>query len=184
MSDVNEARRSFPRLIAVMGAVSVFSLGILLSPIGRSIFMAHAEVVRLRTELQTKTADLAPYKGLKAEIGAARDENAEFCRERLPSSYAEVSERLGELASAAGLSLASGHYRADAADVPGLEPLSIDADVSGRYLNALKFINSTEREKTFFVIQNVSLTKQDGSSVGLHIRIGTVLRRTDEHRRP
>lgn len=171
MPDINEARRRFRLVLAILLAVCVVAAGVLLSPIGNSGRTRQQRIEQLQAELQAKSAANAPLLGIDRKLGDAQGEIASFFQDRLPSSYASISERLGAIASENGVSLATGQYKAGSSGVPGLERMVIQASITGDYLHAVKFINATEREKMFMVIDGVSLTQQQGGMVQLQIRI-------------
>jgi Tfp pilus assembly protein PilO len=168
MPDINEARRRFRLVLAILLAFCMGAAGVLLSPIGRT---RHRQLEELQAELQAKSIANVPLQGIDRKLVDAQGEIANFYRDRLPSSYASISERLGAIASETGVSLTTGQYRAVPSGAPGLEHLLISASITGDYLHAVKFINATERESMFFVVDGVSLTQQQGSTVQLQIRI-------------
>jgi hypothetical protein len=52
----------------------------------------------------------------------------------------------------------------------------MDASVSGDYRPVVQFINATERDKVFFVINGINLTGQQTGQVNLRLRLTTYLR--------
>jgi hypothetical protein len=57
-----------------------------------------------------------------------------------------------------------------------LAEISLDAGVTGQYSQIMQFINSLEKDKTFFVIRAMGLTGQQGGMVNLRLRVSTWLR--------
>jgi Tfp pilus assembly protein PilO len=171
MRDIKEGRRRFRFVLAVLLAICLGSAGVLLSPIGSSAHARQRQLDELQAELQAKSLANVPLQAIDARLADAQGQIANFYQNRLPSSYASISERLWTVASDTGVSLTTGNYRASASGVPGMEHLFIDASITGEYLHAIKFINATEREPMFFLIGNISLTQQQGSTVQLQIRI-------------
>ena len=55
----------------------------------------------------------------------------------------------------------------------------MDAGISGEYPQIMRFVNSLERDRTFFVIRAMSLTGQQGGLVNLRLRVSTWLRPAD-----
>ncbi len=176
MPDIEELRRRFRLALAALIAVCLIGAGILLSPIGSSSRTRQQEIERLRTELRLKTAATAPLQGMARKVISAQQEIAAFYHDRLPSSYASISEALGGMASENGVNLVTGHYKAEASGVPGLQYVTIDASITGDYPHLVKFINATERDKAFFVIDDVSLTRQQAGVIQVQIRIEAFLR--------
>ncbi len=176
MRDIEALRRRFRLALAVLLAVCMVGAGILLSPIGRSSRNRQKELERLKSELRLKSVEAAPLVGINQKVIAAQQEIAAFYRDRLPSSYASISETLGKVASDNGVNLVTGHYKAEASGVPGLQAVTIEASITGDYPHIVKFINATERNEAFFVIDDVSLTGQQAGAIQVQIRIEAFLR--------
>ncbi len=58
----------------------------------------------------------------------------------------------------------------------GLTEVRIDAAVTGEYRPLALFINGLERDRSFFVIQNITLNGQQNGLVNLRLRLVTYLR--------
>ena len=86
-----------------------------------------------------------------------------------------MSEALGKLAAANGIQIAAVKYDDKDAPVEGLRKLEIELALSGSYLQEVKFINALERDKTFFLIDGVTLGEQQGN-VRLQLKLETYLR--------
>lgn len=175
MSVIEKTSRRFWIMLAVLSIACVCELGVLLSPIGASASSRQAQLDELRADLRSKVAANEPLRDIDKQMADAQEQVAGFYRDRLPSSYAAISEKLDAVASKAGVSLSTGHYKADPSGVPGLQRLLIDATITGDYLHAVQFINATEREQMFLVVDSVSLTQQQGRTVQLQIRIEAFL---------
>ncbi len=176
MPDINETRRRFRLALVILLAVCLGAALILLSPIGSSSRRGRREIEQLRAELHSKALEIEPMQGIDRKVIAAQDEIATFYRDRLPSSYASISEGLGAVAAEKGVTLTTGHYKAEPSEVPGLQHLLIDVSISGDYLHVMEFINATERSKTFFLIDSINLTEQKGGIVQLRIQLATLLK--------
>jgi hypothetical protein len=55
----------------------------------------------------------------------------------------------------------------------------MDAGISGAYPEIMRFVNSLERDQTFFVIRAMALTGQQGGMVNLRLRVSTWLKPAD-----
>jgi type IV pilus assembly protein PilO len=176
MQDIKESRRRFRLVLVILLAICAGAAGVLVSPIGTSSRDQRLEIQRLRADLQAKKLEASPLRGIDRKVTAARDEVAVFYQNRVPYSYASVSEKLDAIASGSGVDLTTGHFSAEASGVPGLQRLFIDASISSDYLHAVKFINAAEREKMFFIIDTISLTKQQAGIVHLQIKIEALLK--------
>jgi type IV pilus assembly protein PilO len=68
--------------------------------------------------------------------------------------------------------------------LPGLVELRLDSSLSGEYAPLMHFINGLERSKTFFLINGLTLTGQQGGLVNLRLRLITYLRASDLNQLP
>jgi type IV pilus assembly protein PilO len=60
--------------------------------------------------------------------------------------------------------------------VTNLQRVEIDVDVSGDYQQLVRFINSLERSKTFFIVDDLELAGEQSGTVKLRIKLETYLR--------
>ena len=102
----------------------------------------------------------------------------DFYLKRIPANYSSIAMRIGELQVKAGVRLSRVNYTQGK---PGSEltEISMDAGIVGDYPQIMRFVNTLERDETFFVIQSVSLTGQQGGLVNLRLRVSTWLRPAD-----
>lgn len=131
-------------------------------------------------QMQLKTLDVqtAPLRGLDGRIDKSRTQIKEFLTKRIPANYSSISNRIGELEVQSGVRLSRVQYTQGA---PGsdLTEISIDAGISGDYPQIMRFINSLERDRNFFVIRAMTLTGQQAGLVNLRLRVSTWLRPAD-----
>ena len=66
----------------------------------------------------------------------------------------------------------------------GLVELRLDASLSGEYAPLMHFINGLERSKTFFLINGLTLTGQQGGLVNLRLKLNTYLHAADLEQLP
>lgn len=142
-------------------------------------------------QVALKTADIAaqPLRGLDDKLAKSREEADKFAVQRLPYAYSAVAAELGLLAKKQNVRLTRVQYSpTDAADAPDpdLIEVRLDATLSGDYRPLVQFVNSLERDKTFFLIGAVTFTGQTGggqnnspvgSVVNLRLRLTTYLRK-------
>ena len=128
-----------------------------------------------------RTAEVAaePLRGLDAKLAQATSDADAFYQRRLPESYSQTAAELGALTKAQKVRLIRVSY-APAPVLPGtsgeLTEVRMDASLSGDYRPLVQFINSLERDKTFFLITGVTLTGQQTGVVNLRLRLTTYLR--------
>ena len=108
---------------------------------------------------------------------ARRDIEA-FYQNRFPAGYSAISTDLARIASESGVNVSSEKYDQKESDVQSLQRVEVEAEVSGDYLPLVKFINTLERSKVFFIIDDLELGGQASGSVKLRIKLETYLRTT------
>jgi Tfp pilus assembly protein PilO len=175
MPDIREARRQLKLVAIVMGALCLVSVGILVSPIGTSSRTSGQRLSQLWTDLQAKDREVAPLNGIDKKVISAQEEIAVFYKDRLPSSYATISESLGKTATESGVKLTTGQYLTEPSDLNGLQVVTVTANITGNYVQTVKFVNSIERAKIFFIVDSVSLAGESGE-VSLQIEMETYLK--------
>jgi hypothetical protein len=131
-----------------------------------------------QVELKALDLETAPLRGLDKRVEDSHAKLEEFYSKRIPSNYSLIATRIGELQVASGVRLSRVQYTQGP---PGsdLTEISMDAGISGAYPAIMRFVNSIERDQTFFVIRAMSLTGQQGGLVNLRIRVSTWLRPAD-----
>jgi hypothetical protein len=128
-----------------------------------------------------KAAEIAskPLEGLDQKLVASTRDADSFYENRLPASYSEVLSELGALTKERGVKLTRAQYAPSPvlSGAPGaLTEIRMDASLNGDYRPLVLFINSLERDKMFFLIRGVTLTGQQGGTVGLRLALTTYLR--------
>jgi Tfp pilus assembly protein PilO len=129
-------------------------------------------------ELKSRELQAAPLRGLDKRVEAARLARQNFFDKRIPPNYSSIANRVGELQVKSGVRMSRLQYTQNP---PGadLTEISLDAGISGSYPQIMHFINSLERDQTFFVIRTMALTGQQGGLVNLRLRVSTWLRPAD-----
>jgi hypothetical protein len=128
-----------------------------------------------------KTAEIAkkPLEGLDAKLAQATTQANEFYERRLPFADSDVVGELGVLAKKQGVKLTRVQYAPSevmSGSAGALTQLRMDASLSGDYRPLMQFINSLERDRMFFLVRGVTLTGEQGGTVGLRLGLVTYLR--------
>ena len=131
-----------------------------------------------QVELKAMDLETAPLRGLDKKVELSRAQVQEFYSKRIPLNYSSIASRIGELEVKSGVRLSRMQY---SQGLPGadLTEISLDAGISGGYPDIMRFINSLERDQTFFVIRAMQLAGQQGGQVNLRLRVSTWLRPAD-----
>jgi type IV pilus assembly protein PilO len=141
---------------------------------------AHTKEVLAGKQVELKALDhqTEPLRGLDKRVDLTRDQIKDFYAKRIPANYSSFAERIGELQVQSGVRLSRLTYTQGKPN-GNLTEVSLDAGISGDYPQIMRFVNSLERDKTFFVIRAMSLTGQQGGLVNLRLRVSTWLRQAD-----
>ena len=120
-------------------------------------------------ELQT-----APLRGLDKRVADATSQIKDFYGKRIPDDYSTIAEQIGDLEVKSGVRLTRLQYAQKPAQ-NNLSEITLDAGITGEYPQIMHFINSLERDNTFFVIRGMGLTGQQGGAVNLRLQVSTWL---------
>lgn len=135
------------------------------------------EVAIVAAQSRVAAAELQArqLRGLDGKLLASDSEAARFYADRLPYAYSDVLTQLGILSKRTGVRLSRASYIA-APSVDGATELRIDASITGEYRALAQFVNGLERDKSFFLIENMTLSGAQNGLVNLQMRIGTYIR--------
>jgi Tfp pilus assembly protein PilO len=176
MANLRAARRNLYAIGVILMVVDVIALVILLSPVGAISATRQEEFQHLRQEVQAKTRAVVPPDQVQERVNEARKQIAQFVEERIPAQPSDLSVELGKLASDAGVKLSTVRYDELDSEIPNLRHYRISAAITGDYLQEVKFINSLERSKHFYVINSVNLGELQQGAVRLGITLDTYLK--------
>ncbi len=176
MNSVRDVRRWLLAIVAVLVVLDIAAIALLLSPAGRSRAAREQERDELQREYQTKVRELAPVRDMDKKLADARKQIADFYESRVPARYSDISNDLGKLAAENHVEISAIRYDEKDTEIPSLSRIGISALVTGDYASQMKFINSLEREKTFFVVTGINLGGGEGGQVRLDLHIETFLK--------
>jgi hypothetical protein len=108
----------------------------------------------------------------------ARKQADQFYDKRFPNAYSSFIAAIGELQSKNSVRLTRVSY-SQSQVLPGIFEVRMDANLSGEYASLMRFINGLERSKTFFIINGLTLTGQQGGLVNLRLRLTTYIHATN-----
>jgi type IV pilus assembly protein PilO len=174
MADLKRTRNHVKIAIGVMAMIDVVAIVMLLTPIAGSEQLRLQEQRQLWLELKSRQS--APWRGLEKKIPLAAHEIEDFYQDRLPSGYSAISMNLDRLASESGVRMSAEKYGQKEAGISGLERVEVEAELSGDYLQLMRFINALERSRLFFIVNGVELGGEQNGVVKLQIKLETYLR--------
>ena len=173
MSDVRQLRKRLTAVLAVLLGIDLICAVVLLSPLGRS---RQADIQTLQGQLRLKTQQVQPLRGLDQKVVVAKQQIADFYRDRLPSTYSSIDAEMGKLADENGTNIAQVKYHLEDEEGGGLRPITIDSLLSGDYLHIVKFINALERDHMLFIVDNINLGDAKGGTVKLQLKMQTYMK--------
>jgi Tfp pilus assembly protein PilO len=176
MPDLRGTRQKVQIALVGLVVVDVIVVGLLFSPLVGSAKARNEQQQQLRMELIQKDRQVKPLGGLDKKIITAQHQIDGFYKDRLPAQDSAISESLGKLASQSGVKIGTVKYSQKDAEVTDLRRVLIDADLSGDYLQLVRFINGLERSQVFFLVDSVDLGGEQGGVVKLQMKLETYLR--------
>lgn len=176
MPDLRQTRRKTQIALAAMAAVDVIALAVYFSPLVGSQSARQEQLHDLWRELQQKTREVEPLRGLDKRVPLARKQIDQFYKDRLPAEGSSISENIGKLAGQAGVKISSVRYDMKDPETMGVRRVLIEADMNGDYLQLVRFINSLERDQMFFLVDSVQLGGEQGGMVKLQMKLETYLK--------
>jgi type IV pilus assembly protein PilO len=176
MPDLRDTRGKLRIAVAALMLVDVAAVVVLFSPLVGSERSRREQLGQLWKELQVKTRQVEPLRGLDKKVTVARQQIDDFYRDRIPAKDSAISEDLGKLAAQSGVRIGQIKYKVKDAEPVGLRPVQIEADFSGDYLQLVRFINSLERDPLFFIVDSVDLGGEQGGVVKLQMKLEAYLK--------
>ncbi len=176
MPDLRNTRRQLKVAFVALAVVNLAAIAVLLSPLAGSQRARRQELDALWKELQQKTRAVEPLRGMDKKIALAQQQIDTFYKDRLPTRYSAIFEVLDRVAGQTGVKI--DNYKSIQKDPEpvGLTPIEVDAELTGNYLQLVRYINSLERDQLFFIVNSVELGGQQAGMVKLQIKLETYLR--------
>jgi Tfp pilus assembly protein PilO len=176
MPDLRQTRKKVKITLGAMALVDIAAVALYFSPLIGTEATRRAQLGDLWRELQQKTREVAPLNGLDKKIPAARLQIAQFYKDRLPGADSAIPESIGKIAAEAGVQPGTIKYDMKDPETLGLQRVLIEADLSGGYLQLVRFINALERSPQFFIVDSVTLGGEQNGIVKLQLKMETYLK--------
>ena len=120
---------------------------------------------------------MTPLIGIDKKLAQTRVDVKKFYEEKVPSQFSQISQHLEKLMKEAGVTTAreSGITRIERKHREervclDVQRVNIETTVTGEYAKVAEFINAMEQDKFVFIIDQISLTGQEGGVVSLQIK--------------
>jgi type IV pilus assembly protein PilO len=178
MPDLRQTRKNIKTSLAILVGVDVVALVVLFSPLVGSTDSRRQELNQLWSELQLKTRQVEPLTNLPDKVHAANGQIGDFYKKRFPAQDSEIATEFGKLATANGVTILQAKYPVNVKDeeTGRLDPVAMEADLSGNYVSLAKFINALERDDMFFLISSITLAGEQKGPIKLQMKLETYLR--------
>ena len=175
MPDLRDTRRNVKIVIAVLVLIDIAAAGLLYSPLVGSSNSRRLQMEQLWAELQQKTKQVQPLLGMDKKVVLAKQQIDGFYKDRIDAKDSMISDALGKMATQTGVRIIGAKYKVEDPQAVGVRRVLIEADLSGDYLQIVRFINALERSKVVFVIDSVTLAEENGP-VKLQMKMESYLR--------
>ena len=176
MPELQGSRRKLQIAIAAMIVADLVAVGLLFSPLVGSAESRQISMSELSAELQQKTREVEPLKGIDKKVVVAKGQISQFYQDRFAARDSELAAELGKLASENGVRIMQAKYKQEEPTNSGIVPTEIEGNFSGDYLQLVRFINSLERSKQFFTVDSIGLAGESAGPVKLDVKMHSYLR--------
>ena len=176
MSSLRETRRRFQIALSVLAGLCVLAAAATLYFSSRSGQEQQQEFDSIRNQVQNRMKVVIPPTAVQGRVEQARAQIDDFYKTRLANEPSAVYVELGKLAAANRVRMSGAKYDLSETELPNVQMMSIEATLSGSYVDTIKFINALERSKMFFIVDGVGLDEQQGGGVHLSVKLETYVR--------
>jgi type IV pilus assembly protein PilO len=176
MPDLRQTRRNIKNALGILLGVDLVAVIVLFSPLIGSTNSRRQELNRLWAELQVKTRQVEPLKNLPQKVVLANRQITDFYKTRFPAQDSQIATEFGKLAAADSVTIDSAKYKANDVGPGYLQPIEIEATLSGNYVSLARFINALERDDMFFIISSVTLAGEQTGPIKLQVKVETYLK--------
>ena len=173
-----KTKRRFIIALAVLGIADVALLVFLLWP-GSSASAQRAQEESLQQQSRSLAAEVAPLRGMDRKLVQTRADLKTMYQERIPAHWSIVSQELERLTHESGVTTQAIKYnplKSDKGDLPDIQSIEIDTNITGEYSKVARFINAIEQDKLLFIISQIALSGQQGGEVTLQIKFQTFIK--------
>ncbi len=176
MPDLRKTRKNLKIAMAVMAGIDLLAVAAYFSPLIGSPDSHRQQMNQLQAELHAKTLQVKPLRNLPQKVVLANHQIAEFYKKRFPTENSQIATEFGKLAAAEGVTIEQAKYKEKEAGAGKLQPVEMEADLSGNYVALAKFINALERDEKFFIINSITLGGEQQGPVKLDMKLETYLK--------
>jgi hypothetical protein len=117
-----------------------------------------------------------PLADLPKKVSVANGQITEFYKKRFPSQESQILTQFGKVAAANGVTIEHVTYKVLEEETGGLQPVEIEADLSGSYVSLAQLINALERDDMLFIIGDIELGGDQHGPIKLQMKLQTYLK--------
>jgi Tfp pilus assembly protein PilO len=176
MPDLRRTRKNIKVALGVLLGVDVIATVVLFSPLVGSTASRKTELNPLWSELRVKTSQVEPLSHLDQKVVAANKQIAEFYKHRFASQQSVILTQFGKLATENGVIINDVKYKEEDSEIGSLQPVEMEADFTGSYVQLARFINALERDDMLFLINDVQLAGEQNGPIRLQMKLETYLK--------
>lgn len=174
MPDLKRTRNRLKIVVGVLVLVDAAAIALLVTPMAGMQNARQQQLQQLWQEVKSRQS--APWRGLEKKLPLAKEQIDDFSHQRFPSAESEIDADLGRLAGQTGVRVSGMKWSLKDTSIEGIQRVELAANLSGDYLQLVRFINALERNKLFFLVDGVELGGEQGGIVGLQIKLETYMR--------
>jgi len=176
MPDLRQTRKKIKIALGALVVIDVIAVVVFISPLVGSTASRKQQLTQLWVELQSKTRQVEPLKNLPDKVHTASLQIADFYKKRFPAQDSEILTQFGKLAVANGVTIDEAKYKAEDVELGTLQPVEVEANLTGTYVSLARFINALERDDMLFVINNIALAGEQKGPIKLQMKVETYLK--------
>lgn len=175
MPDLRQTRKSIKIALMALVGVDLVAAIVLFSPLVGSTESRRAQLNQLWSELQVKTRQVEPLADLPKKVTIANSQIADFYKNRFPGQESQILTQFGKLAVSNGVAIQHVNYKVEEG-IGRLQPVEMEADLSGNYVSLARFINALERDDMLFIISSITLAGEQNGPIRLQMKLETYLK--------
>lgn len=180
MRNLSLMKKRFIIILAVMSVVDVALITYLMWP-GSSPSALESQRKALQDKVRGLKRDVAPLENMDAKLAQTRIDIKALYQDRIPHRSSQIAQALEKLKRETGVSTQSIHFtdvKTEKSDLPDIQRVNIETTLTGNYGQLAHFINALEQSELLFIIDQISLSGQQGGTVSLQIKFQTFLKET------
>jgi hypothetical protein len=168
-------------ILAVLGLLLAADLGLAIYSwqLASSPHTPQAEFDAQSLQLKVLRGDIKSAQDIKDNMPATRKDCEKFEQSLPPESTgsSSMTAELDQIARQSGLQILNSAFKQKEIPDRGMVEVIIEATVSGDYGSIVRFVNSLQRSKSFYVVDGLALASETRNEAGTGaIRVGLHLR--------